>query len=80
MTFHKESKTLILGDTMNIKDGQLTGKNTQIMNEEEIKKVINSLKKFMEYDVENLITYYGGPFHDNPNKKIKELILGDLND
>jgi hypothetical protein len=50
------------------------------MNEEEIKKSIKSLKKFSEYDVDNLITYHGGPFNDNPNKKIKELVLGDLND
>ena len=65
---------------MNIKDGQLIGNNTQIMNEEEIKKVIKSHKKFMEYDIENLITYHGGPFKENPNKKFKELVLGDLND
>jgi hypothetical protein len=64
---------------MNIEDRQLFGNNTQIMNEEEIKKAIKSLKKFREYDVENLITYHGGPFNDNP-KKIKELVLDDLND
>ena len=77
MPCHKEYKTLIVGDTMNIEDGQLIGKNTPIMNEEEIKKAINSLKKLMEYDVENVITYHGGPFNDNTNQKIKELILGD---
>jgi len=65
---------------MNIKDRQLIGNNTQIMNKEKIKKTIKSLKKFMKYDVENLITYHRGPFNDNPNKKIKELVLGDLND
>ena len=65
---------------MNIEDGQLFGNNTQIMNEDEIKKDIKSLKKFMEYDIENLITYHGGPFNYNLNKKIKELLLGDLND
>ena len=64
---------------MNIKDGHLIGNNTQIMDEEEVKKAIKSLKKFMECDVENLITYYGGLFNDNPNKKNKELELGDLN-
>ena len=62
---------------MNIEDGQLIGKNTLIMNEEEIKKVISSLKKLIEYNVENVITYHGGPFNDNTNQKIKELILGD---
>ena len=75
MTFHKESKTLIVGDTMNIKNGQLAGNNTQIMNEK-IKKAINSLK-LMEHDVENVITYHRGLFNNNPNQKIKELILGD---
>jgi len=69
----------IVGDTMNIKDGQLIGSNTQIMNEEKIKKPIKSLKKFMEYDVKNLITYHRGQFNENPTKKIKELVLGDLN-
>ena len=49
------------------------------MNEEKIKKPIKSLKKFMEYDVKNLITYYRGQFNENPTKKIKELVLGDLN-
>lgn len=65
---------------MNIEDGKLFGNNTQIMNEEEIKKAIKSLKKFMEYDIENLITYHRSQFNHNPNKKIKELLLGDLND
>ena len=77
MPNHKEFKTLIVGDAMNIEDGQLIGKNTPIMNEEEIKKVISSLKKLIEYNVENVITYHGGPFNDNTNQKIKELILGD---
>jgi hypothetical protein len=39
------------------------------MNEEEIKKAIKSLKKFVKYNVDNLITYQGGPFNDNPHKK-----------
>ena len=32
MPNHKESKTLIVGDTINIEHGQIIGKNTQIMN------------------------------------------------
>ncbi len=50
------------------------------MDEKEIKKAMKSLKKFMEYNVENLITYHRSPFNDNPHKRIKELVLGDLND
>jgi hypothetical protein len=65
---------------MNIEDGQLIGNNIQIKNEEKIKKPIKSLKNFMEYDIENLITYHRGSFNNNPPKKIKEIVLGDLND
>ena len=65
---------------MNIEDRHFFGDNTQIMNEKEIKKPINSLKKFIEYDIENLITYHEASFNNNLNKKIKELVLGDLND
>ena len=65
---HKVSKPPIVGDTMNIKNGHLTGNNTQILNEE-IKKAINSLKKLMEYDIENVITYHSGLFNNNLKKE-----------
>lgn len=71
--YHKETKTLIAGDAMNIIDGELTGPNKQIMNEEDVKTAINSLKKFEEYDIKNVISYHGGLFNNNPNQKIKEL-------
>lgn len=58
MINYKESKAFIVGDKMNLEDKQLIGKNTQIINEEEIKKAINSLKKLMEYNVENVISYH----------------------
>ena len=61
---------------MNIEDGQLIGKNTPIMNEEEIKKAINSLKKLIEYDVENVISYHRDLFNNNPNQK-RGLIKND---
>ena len=71
--YHEESKTMIVGDAMNVIDGQLVGPNEQLLNEEERKIAINSLKKFEKYDIENIITYHGGLFKDNPNKRIKEL-------
>ena len=67
MIFHKDYKTLIVGDTMNIDDGQLIEKNTQIMNEEEIKKAINSFK--LEYNIKNVISYHRGIFNNNPDQK-----------
>ena len=71
--YHKATKTLIAGDAMNIFDGQLTGTNVQLLSEEDAKTAINSLKKFEEYDIENVISYHGGLFNDDPNQKIKEL-------
>jgi len=72
--YHKASKTMIVGDAMNVIDGQLAGPNKQLMNEEEAEKAVNSLKKFEKYDIENIITYHGGLFNDNPNQRIKELL------
>jgi len=68
MVFHKDSKALTVGDTMNIEDGQLIEKNTQIMNEEETKKASNSIK-LMEYNIENVIYYHRGIFNNNSNQK-----------
>ncbi len=70
--YHKVTKTLIVGDAMNTFEGQLVGPNELLLTEEDAKKAINSLKKFEEYDVENVITYHGGLFNDNPNQRIKE--------
>jgi len=58
---------------MNVVDGQLTGSNPQILNKKDLETALNSLKKFTEFDVENVITYHGGLFINNPNERIKEL-------
>jgi len=71
--YHQLSKTLIVGDAMNVVDGQLTGSNPQILNKKDLETALNSLKKFTEFDVENVITYHGGLFINNPNERIKEL-------
>ena len=70
--YHKVSKTLIVGDAMNIIDGQLIGPNKLLLTEEDAKTAINSLKKFEKYDVENVIAYHGGLLNNNPNQRIKE--------
>ncbi len=71
--YHKNSKTLIVGDAMNVAEGQLIGPNKLSMNNEEQKLATNSLKKFEKYDIKNIISYHGGLFNDNPNQRIKEL-------
>lgn len=70
--YHKPSKTLIVGDAMNTFEGELVGPNELVLTEEDAKTALNSLKKFEKYDVENVITYHGGLFNDNPNPRIKE--------
>lgn len=70
--YHKATKTLIVGDAMNISEGQLVGTNNLVLTEEDAKTAAASLKKFEKYDVENVITYHRGLFNDNPNQKIKE--------
>ncbi len=72
--YHIQSKTMIVGDTLNIVNGQLTGPNPDSMNDEDARMAADSLKKFLDYDIENLITYHGGLFNNNPNQKIKELL------
>lgn len=71
--YHKESKTVIAGDAMNITDGELTGPNKLILAEEDIKTAIDSLKKLEALDIENVIAYHGGLFNSDPNQRIKNL-------
>ena len=72
--YHKQSMTLIVGDAMNVVDGQLTGPNKNAMNEKDAQMAYDSFKKFEEYEIKNIITYHGGLFNDNPAQKIKELL------
>lgn len=74
--YHKMSKTLIVGDVLNVINGQLIRPNQDSMNEEDAKIAINSLKKLEKYDIENLISYHGGLFSNKPNERIKDLIKG----
>lgn len=73
--YHKQSKTLIAGDTLNVVDGQLFGPRKELLTEEDATFAMDSLKKFEGFYIENVITYHGGLFSDNPNQRIKELVL-----
>lgn len=71
--YHEMSKTLIAGDELNIFNGKLVGPNKQIMDEKSTEIALKSLRKFEDYEIENVISYHGGLFNDNPHQKIKEL-------
>ena len=72
--YHKESKSLIVGDALNIEGEQLVITHKEALNKKELEIIKVWLEKLSEFDVENLIAYHTGLFNDDPHQKIKELI------
>lgn len=72
--YHQMSKTLIVGDAMNIADNMLTGPRNDILEENEYEVAMDSLKKLLEFDVKNIITYHGGLYNNKPHESIEKLI------
>lgn len=72
--YHIPSKTLIAGDAMNIQDGDLKGPNQS--NTYDMDEAVNSLKKFTQYDIQNIVCYHGGLYNNNANEAICKLIRG----
>ncbi|MEC0265886.1 MBL fold metallo-hydrolase [Paenibacillus anseongense] len=70
--YHIPSKTLIAADALVVADGQLMGPIPAYCYDYELAK--QSVKRFANYDIETVICYHGGLFHDNPNARIAELI------
>ena len=73
--YHKESKSLIVGDALNIEGDELVVTHREAMSKKELEIIKGWLEKFGEFDIENVIAYHTGLFNDNPNLKIKELSL-----
>jgi len=67
----KQSKTLIAGDLLTIKDGMLVKASPSINFDDEL--AIKSLKKLTEYDIETVICYHGGMYNSKVNERIEEL-------
>ncbi len=72
--YHEQSKTLIVGDAMNIMDGNLIGPRKEILEEGDYDIAMESLKKLLKFDVKNIITYHGGLYTNKPHKSIENLI------
>jgi len=70
--YHRDSKTLITGDEMNIQDGHLTGPNQR--NTYDMNEAVKSLQKFIEYDIQNIVCYHSGLYNTSANEAICELI------
>ncbi len=72
--YHQPSKTLIAGDAMVVRDGQLFGPDPQYTLD--LDEAMRSLKKLTRYDIETVICYHGGSFSDQVNSRIAELVAG----
>jgi len=71
--YHKESKSLIVGDALNIEANELVITHREAMSEKELEIIKGWLEKLGEFDIENVITYHNGLYNDNPNQKFKDL-------
>ncbi len=72
--YHKMSKTMIVGDAMNIVDGNLVGPRKEILEDGDYKIAMDSLKKLLKFDIKNIVTYHGGLYTNNPHESIEKLI------
>lgn len=70
--YHRDSKTLITGDEMNIHAGYLTGPNQ--LHTYDMDEAWKSLQKFAQYDIQNIVCYHSGLYNNNANEAIYELI------
>lgn len=72
--YHHPSKTMIVGDAMNITDGMLTGPRKDILMDEDYTQALKSLEKLEKFDVENIITYHGGLYKNTKHQTINSLL------
>ncbi|MFZ5967817.1 MAG: MBL fold metallo-hydrolase [Bacillota bacterium] len=69
--YHKQSKTLIAGDTLGVDEGRLIKPPSFINFDQEL--ALKSLKKLAQYDIETVICYHGGLYRGNATQHIIEL-------
>lgn len=69
--YFKQWKILIAGDIFCVKDGMLRRENEDLNFDNELNT--KSIQKLMKYDIETVISYHGGIYNDNVNKRIVEL-------
>ncbi|WNR42185.1 MBL fold metallo-hydrolase [Paenibacillus roseipurpureus] len=69
--YHASSKTLLAGDAMVVADGLLQGPIPAYCSDYPL--ALQSLKKFTEFDIQQVLCYHGGLVMDNVNERIAEL-------
>lgn len=70
--YHRNSKTFIAGDGMNIEQGVLTGPNES--STYDMQEAVKSIEKLAHYDIQNIVCYHSGLYSNNANEAIKALI------
>lgn len=66
------SKTLIAGDAVVIEDGMLAIANPQYT--PDLDEAIRSVRRLLDYDIEQIICYHGGLFHGDVQQALQQLI------
>ncbi|MCD9022553.1 MBL fold metallo-hydrolase [Cohnella sp. NL03-T5] len=70
--YHEPSRTLIAGDALVVRDGQLYGPDPQTTLD--MTTAMLSLRKLSEFDIGTVVCYHGGLFKGNTNERISELL------
>lgn len=70
--YHKKSKTLLAADSMVVEDGALQGPVPAYCSDYPL--ALESLKKYSQYDIQNILCYHGGLLTDNVNQQIADII------
>ena len=72
--YHQESQTLIAGDSLTVRNGELYGPDIRAT--PDMKTALNSLAQYAPYEIKNVICYHGGLYQGNIKQRIAELVNG----
>jgi glyoxylase-like metal-dependent hydrolase (beta-lactamase superfamily II) len=70
-----ESKVLISGDSLNIKDGKLVGATPEHSLDMDLAK--KSVEKLQNYDIKAVIAYHGGLFQGDVKQAFEDIVNGN---
>lgn len=70
--YHEPSRTLIAGDALVVRDGQLCGPDPE--STLDMTTAMLSLRKLSAFDIETVVCYHGGLFRSISNERITELL------
>lgn len=69
--YHPDSRTLIAGDCLEVRDGRLCGPDPQLLLEPS--SVPASMRRLRELDIATVVCYHGGLYRGDANRRIAEL-------